>query len=633
MKSNRWAFPVIIILSLAGPLLAALLSPPPSSFNLILCSLLVIIASLPRLQFPGALWEIVPVNPIVLTSIWILGPYAWIPAIVPSCLSFVMKKATGKTLLPPSFPHPAHLILTTISSGFVYLLTGGVPCFSRMELPLVLPLLASLLCFSSLNLLDLGNYATSGEQARHIKYDFRKTLIDLAFVPVSILMVLILGNLHYLYLLLIIIPFFVAFFFLRKAFRDYEEKDDLKVFYNFTQLINRSLNLEELLNKVTEELLEVSGSKGSLLALFDEEKKEIVLNVSRGVFQELAFVPSPQLKERVLQFFEQRPSSQIVTCNGLLPEACSGSEGELCATPLMEEKKIIGFILSLKERFTDKDHQHLTIIAAQASTAIANGSLYRKAVRANEELQEAQAQLIQSSKIAAVGQLAAGVAHELNNPLGAVLTNFQTLTPFLGDREDLKKILKEAEEAVLSCKTTIEKLLRYSRQAGLGDLKMELRAVIVDTLELLEDQCALANIEVTTDLHETPSIVANPNHIGQVVTNLFINACDAILEAKPSRGSIEVKSFEEDGRICFSIGDNGTGIPEEILDDLFKPFFTTREIGRYAGLGLSISSDIITRYGGTIEVKTKIREGSLFTVRLPIPTPDTKGPEEGESQQ
>lgn len=394
----------------------------------------------------------------------------------------------------------------------------------------------------------------------------------------------------------------------------------MNTFYRYAQIISASINQEAALNAIVDESMEMVKAEGALLALLDEEQREVESLMTRGILQEFPLCDYPLLIDKIMPFLLESRVSREASAAEMAPLLQGGADTPFALTPLLEEENIIGFIVTRKSSFEEKDHNYLTIAASQASSAILNARLYRRAVQANEELKAAQAQLISSSKVSAVGQLAAGVAHELNNPLGAVLTNFQTLTPYLGENDELKGCLREAEKSVIVAKTTIEKLLRYSRQAQMSDQPVDMRAVIIDTLELLEDQWAQENVTIEKNLEETPVITANPNHLAQVVTNLCINAYDAIIESNRAGGIITIRCGTEESSFFFSVGDNGSGIIPAIQSELFKPFFTTKERGRYAGLGLSISRDIIRRYGGSIDVSTKIKEGSVFTVRLPLPS-------------
>jgi len=612
----------MILLSIIGSAATLILMPFPGFHLIIVTSVLVLLAVSARLNLPRTHLEITPVNTFILAGIWMIGPLSWIPAIIPALFFQLSRRFPEIKPFALRRHHISHTILVTVIAGFGYLALGGRLCFASLSTADLIPVLVSTGLFIVLNIRDLTSLFPSetkpgSSQARAYTVS---ALVDLAFVPVSVIVVLVYSNWGPACLFFIMLPLLFGYFFLRKAFRDSEEKDDLNTFYRHAQIISASINQEAALNAIVDESMEVVKADGALLVLLDEEQREVESFITRGALMEFPLIDYPPLVDKVMPMLLESRASREAGKDEMAPLLQEGPSASYALTPLLEEERIIGFVVTAKGSFEEKDHQYLTIAASQASSAILNARLYRRAVQANEELKAAQAQLISSSKMAAVGQLAAGVAHELNNPLGAVLTNFQTLTPYLEGKEDLKVCLREAEEAVIVAKTTIEKLLRYSRQAQMSDQPVDMKAVIIDTLELLEDQWANEKVIIAKKLDETPVITANPNHLGQVVTNLCINAYDAIVESGREGGVITVGCGTESSSIVFSVGDNGNGIPDEIHKDIFKPFFTTRERGKYAGLGLSISRDIVRRHGGSIEMSTKINEGSVITVRLPIPS-------------
>lgn len=574
--------------------------------------MLVSIASMARLQLPKSRISVSPANSALLAALWILGGYAWIPALLGHIsFSFYDRKQGGSN----RFLFLCFRLLIIISAAFIYKASGGVSPFGSLEPGHILPLALSGAFIICLNHEDLFHQlAPSGPRVR---IDPISRLLDLAFVPLSLLTVILWTRWNAFYLVLIIFPLLMSFLFLRRAFRNFEEKDDLGIFYRFTERIKSSLNIEEVLSLAADELMEAAGVEGCSLALYDEESNDFLLCISRGALERCDLSLMRSLKDSIIPRISNLTASEVAEREGSsLYEALALSEGKLCITPMREEKTLTGFIISLKPEFVPKDQQYLAIVASQATSAILNADLYRKALQANEELKAAQAQLIQSSKMAALGQLVAGIAHELNNPLGAVLTNFQTLPRYLD--EGLLPSLSDAEKSVIECKTIIEKLLRYSRMADESDHKMDLRAIIIDTMEIMRDQFALEHIKISEDLQETLPVKGNPNYIAQVLTNMLMNSYEALLRTAKEEKLIEVRTFSESSWSCFSVRDNGSGIPEEVKAQIFNPFFSTKPAGKSAGLGLSISRDIIERAGGTIDMNTKIDEYTLFSVKLPV---------------
>jgi C4-dicarboxylate-specific signal transduction histidine kinase len=233
------------------------------------------------------------------------------------------------------------------------------------------------------------------------------------------------------------------------------------------------------------------------------------------------------------------------------------------------------------------------------------------------QLQDAQAQLVEAQKLAAIGQLGAGVAHELNNPLTGVLGNAQLLLEGLpaghADRETLEKI----EALARRCRDITQKLLRFSQQRAEPDFReLDPNRVVADALSLAEGHVRAGGIGMDVALaSDLPHVRGDAGHLAQVVLSLVSNARAACL-GKPGAG-IRISTREEEGEVAIAVEDGGKGIAPENLPRIFEPFFTTKEQWSNVGLGLSVSYRIVAEHGGRIDVKTRLGEGSLFTVRLP----------------
>jgi len=232
------------------------------------------------------------------------------------------------------------------------------------------------------------------------------------------------------------------------------------------------------------------------------------------------------------------------------------------------------------------------------------------------DLLEAEEQLMQSEKLASMGQLAAGVAHEINNPLGTVLIYSHMLLKNLPSddprREDLNMITREADR----CRHIVRGLLDFSRQSKLEDELTDVNALLGDTVELLRKQRDLGQVELVTDLRaDLPKTVLDPEQMKQA----FINVIENALEAVPDGGRIEIgTSLTPSGDVAVTISDSGGGIPEENLERIFHPFFTTKQIGRGTGLGLAIVYGIVKMHRGAISVDSKPGSGTTFSISLPV---------------
>ena len=270
---------------------------------------------------------------------------------------------------------------------------------------------------------------------------------------------------------------------------------------------------------------------------------------------------------------------------------------------------------------TDLREIRQLLLEARAAAAAEREQAAERA-KAYRELKSLQARLIQSEKMSSLGRMAASVAHEINNPLGAIVV-FSCLlleqTP--GDSPGRKKLDTIVREAT-RCRDIVRSLLDFARP-GVGTRhKADLNTTVHAALDILKSQSVLRDITVTLDLSATPvEIFCNSSQIQQAFTNLLVNAAEAI----SGRGEIAIRSWlDASSRMAaVSFADTGCGMPPESLEHIFEPFFTTKLEGHGTGLGLAIVYGIIERHGGTIKADSRVGEGTTFTVWLP-----EEGPEE-----
>ena len=293
------------------------------------------------------------------------------------------------------------------------------------------------------------------------------------------------------------------------------------------------------------------------------------------------------------------------------------------------DNKLLGFLMLGDKRsgriYTTEDLNTFSVLASQAALAVDNALLYEnieeQVRQRTKELVEVQKQLIQAEKLATMGTLAGGVAHEINNPLTAILTNAQMLLATNNTLDtDSKESLQLIEEATKRCRTIVQKLMTYAKKPleTTEVSKVDLSKVIQDVISLLSYQLGQENIKIITAAKENNYFVTGShNELEQVITNIILNAKDAIRKIKKS-GNIYISLSEKGDWIKIEIKDEGGGIPKEIMPKIFDPFFTTKEVGRGVGLGLSICQAIVEKHNGLITVQSEPNQGSIFTVQLPI---------------
>lgn len=286
------------------------------------------------------------------------------------------------------------------------------------------------------------------------------------------------------------------------------------------------------------------------------------------------------------------------------------------------------------DAFDEDTIRQLTSLANQASIALRKAQITERLRKSNAELEQrskeleasivelksTQRQLIQASKLASMGTLTAGIAHEINNPLAGIklfaqnTKRAQTTGNLKPEKmiENLEKISSLVDKAA----KIIEHLRTFSRQAT-GHMELiRVNQAVEDSLSMLSEQLKLQNIEIHLQLDENlPQVRGDTNQIEQVVLNLITNARDSLDRAE--KKEISLRTYQDNGSVVIEVVDSGSGIPSEIIENVFDPFFTTKPVDKGTGLGLSISHGIVELHGGEIEVESTPDKGSIFRVKLP----------------
>lgn len=248
----------------------------------------------------------------------------------------------------------------------------------------------------------------------------------------------------------------------------------------------------------------------------------------------------------------------------------------------------------------------------------------RKIKEKTRLIKETEAQLIQMEKMASLGTLAAGIAHEINNPLSFLVSNLESLRDYAGRliegilletpnnkalAEDLKSMTQESLEGALRIKKIVQDLRTFSRRSETNKVLVDINQVLESTLSIVWNEIKY-KASLIKDYQAKSELLAEPTQLSQVFLNILINAGQAISE----KGTISLSTYEDAENVYIKISDTGCGIPPEILPNIFEPFFSTR---KGAGLGLSVSYNIIKRNGGDIKAESKVGCGTTFTIRLP----------------
>jgi C4-dicarboxylate-specific signal transduction histidine kinase len=266
------------------------------------------------------------------------------------------------------------------------------------------------------------------------------------------------------------------------------------------------------------------------------------------------------------------------------------------------------------------------LAVAKKKTEELNASLEQRVEERTKELKEATVQLIQSEKLSALGELTAGVAHELNQPLNGIKIIAQSILKDIEknrfEEEEINRDLTDIVDLVNKMAQIIDHMRIFSRQTeGMTEDLIDINTLVEGPFTFLGQQLRNHNIEVMMELApDLPKVMGDPIRLEQVLMNLITNARDATESCGKEEKRIEIRTYRADrGQdVVAEVKDNGSGIPEDIRAKIFQPFFTTKQSGKGTGLGLSVSTKIIEEHKGRIEIESKVGEGTTFSVILPV---------------
>ena len=408
--------------------------------------------------------------------------------------------------------------------------------------------------------------------------------------------------------------------------------EELTTLNEISQAVTSSLDLQETLTLITDHTTRLLGVAATSVALYDETNDELWFAAASGegsdyvlgmrmaigqgiagwVFQEGEPVMVPDTSEDTRWF------------GGFDPDSGFTTRSILCV-PLQTKGQTIGAIEAMNKgsgRFDAEDLRLLTSMAAPAATAIEKAQLHERLRQGMRELEETQAQLVQSARLAAVGELAAGVAHEINNPLTSIIGFTRLLLEDLPADDQIRSDLETIDREAARTRQIVRALLDFARTSDPVLVPTDLNALVEEALMLVCTRSVLAKVELNKALSSLPPVMLDTNQIKQVLVNLLNNAVQAMPDGGRLTIATRLTEREIDGvyREVASVyvSDSGVGIPPENLERIFDPFFTTKEVGQGTGLGLSVSYSIVEKHNGRIEVESVPEEGSTFTLLLPI---------------
>ena len=447
------------------------------------------------------------------------------------------------------------------------------------------------------------------------------------------------------------------------------------------QVISRSIQLDELITNLTKIILENAGAKKCVLILPDEDEWQIQATTSINPSdQQLTTVISPQLLDdcqevpvKLIQYVKHTLEPLVIdNCqteiSGVIDDYMLQYQPKsaLCI-PILNQGHLVGIIYlenSLTQGiFTIARLVVINFLCTQAAISLENARLYQQVQQALQDLQKAQLQLVQSEKMSALGNLVAGVAHEINNPVGFIAGNIPPALDYLKDifglldlyqqeypqsnaviadkinaidleyvQEDLPKLIVSMELGINRIHDISTSLRTFSRADQYYKVACDLHEGINSTILILKHRLKANEtrpaIEVITDYGNFPEVQCFPGQMNQVFMNLLANAIDALEESNQGRtyreiqanlNCIKIRTFLQDNHVNIWIADNGNGMVAEVKQRIFDHLFTTKAVGQGTGLGLAIARQIVVeKHGGQILVESEVGKGTQFAIVIPV---------------
>lgn len=401
---------------------------------------------------------------------------------------------------------------------------------------------------------------------------------------------------------------------------------ELAILTEVSRSIISSLDLEEVLEAAVEGVRRILPAAVGVLVLMDEEAGDMAFYKNVAGNHPLMGHPLP-MEWSIIRHVVTTGQPYLTNDapnDSLFSPLVDGwrlqTRSVLCV-PLIVREQVIG-ALELADKkggpFTETDRDLLQTLAGSLAVAVENAQLYAEVNDYASALERSQAQLIQAEKMAAIGRLAASIAHEINNPLQAIHNTIQLA---MTDRLPVEKrgeYLGMAQKEVERLIEIVQRMLEFYRPSKGGIVQVDVNHLLQAALAIADKRIQHGNIRISVRLAEKlPPIRGVPDQLTQVFLNIIINA----VEAMPDGGELRVGTLlTEDRRwVLVAFQDTGPGLTAEEIAHIFEPFYTTKPSG--TGLGLAISYGIVERHGGTIEVSSQPGQGTTFVVRLPVPPP------------
>lgn len=387
--------------------------------------------------------------------------------------------------------------------------------------------------------------------------------------------------------------------------------------------ISTSLDPDDLIHQIVPKLAAITGADRVSVMRLDERDQILSVHTAVGLPAATAASVRVPLGDSISGWVAQHGRALLLPGPGVPPDLTAllkreGIVSALCV-PIKSRSGTIGVLNLTRLRgrpFTQRHLWFTALLGERLASSIEVARLFT-------EREELQAQLVQSAKMASLGVMASGIAHEIRNPLAIASAAAQLIRDRPGDEALRTEALEKMQRSIVRASGIIESLLKFARPVEGPPARVDVNELVDETCALMEEQ--MTAHKVTVKMHPAaglPPVEADERLLQQVFTNLMLNA----RQAMPDGGSLTITtSLDDRGRVVIRFADTGTGIHPDDLPKVFDPFFTTRPTGQGVGLGLAISYQIIERHHGTIELASTSGKGTTATIRLPAATAHAAG--------
>jgi two-component system NtrC family sensor kinase len=399
-----------------------------------------------------------------------------------------------------------------------------------------------------------------------------------------------------------------------------ENSSTIQTFYctfrDISKSIHSSTRVEEVLHLAVRQTTEALRAKGAILRILNLKNGELELNAAYGLsdrYLSKGHVSSTRVIKEICQENRAIIIEDVQTDPRVQYPKEANEEGikMMIDLPLFVGQNVVGILrifFDQQREFSEEELDFAVAIAEQCALAIDKARLIEKQQIQYDHL------AIQADKLSSLGRMAAGIAHEINNPLAGILLYSSNLVKKVPETGPLKKGLEVIIHETIRCRGIIQDLLEFSREREPVKVLADLNGVVNKALSILVNEFRLNRIAIEKRLSDSlPNVLIDVNQIEQVFINFFMNAIEAI----QGQGQVSVRSYKDEDNqgVVVEIEDSGMGIPQEHLERIFEPFFSTKPKG--TGLGLAVNYGIIQKHGGQIKVTSQPGRGTTMTIRLP----------------